>query len=164
MRVLHHIQLLVVGTAACAVLSCSPPIPDDAPDEIEAVRSYGGVVDGDTIRTYSGQLIRLVGIDAPEVSGPYTSLEKGGKEATSFARSFLDGSDVVYLAFDHKRYGDHGRLLAYVYREKDYRMLNRAMVKAGRAEAYHKYSYRRKPEFLQLEEQARSAGQGIWKD
>lgn len=160
----HRLSLLIISAALLAVLSCSRSIPSDAPKEIDAVRSYGGVVDGDTIRTYSGQLIRLVGVDTPEVSGPYTSREPGGKNATAFTRSFLDGSDVIYLSFDRERYDDHGRLLAYVYREGDYQMLNRTLVKAGWAEAYREYRYRRKSEFIRLEEQARSSERGIWTD
>ncbi len=159
----HRFTFVAVAVVLLVVSGCSRSIPSDAPEEIEEVRSFGAVVDGDTIRTYSGQLIRLVGVDTPEISGPYTSREKGGRQATSFTRSFLAGSDVIYLSFDRQRYDEHGRLLAYVYRETDYRMLNRALVEEGWAEAYHNYSYGRKSEFLKLEDQARSQKRGIWK-
>ncbi len=141
---------------------CAPAIPEDAPEQIEAVRSFGGVVDGDTIRTYSGQLIRLIGVDAPEIDGPYTSAEPGGKASTSFVRSFLEDSDVVYLEFGKERYDEHGRLLAYVYREKDYHMLNRVLVEQGWAEAYRKYSYGRKQSFIEAEDRAKRKKKGIW--
>lgn len=44
------------------------------------------VVDGDTLRLRRGQLVRLVGIDAPEV---YPGAECGGREATRFLTTLL---------------------------------------------------------------------------
>ncbi len=164
----HGVSTLIVGFAVAWLLgACGPTIPEDAPDEIDAVRSFGSVVDGDTIRTGAGSLIRLIGVDAPEVDGPYTELEPGGEEAASFLKSFLEGSDVVYLSFGDERKDlrkdEHGRLLAYVYREGDYRPVNRALLEAGWARAYRNYRYRKKKEFRRAERKARRQKVGIWK-
>ena len=41
--------------------------------------------------------VRLIGVDAPEVDGPYRKAEFGGVEARSFVGSLLSGRPV-YLA------------------------------------------------------------------
>ncbi len=77
------------------------------------------VIDGDTIELENGELVRYIGIDAPEtrrrvgdqwVEDP----EPFGQEATEMNRRWVEGRRVR-LEYDVERRDRHGRLLAYVY-------------------------------------------------
>ena len=46
-------------------------------------------IDGDTISLADGTMIRYIGIDTPEVNGPYTKAEPFGIEASEFNRPGL---------------------------------------------------------------------------
>lgn len=143
---------------------CEQRIPEAAPDSVERVSYLDRVIDGDTLQLASGDLVRLIGVDAPEKEGPYTRMEPGGKKAKAFVKRFLSDRDRLYLAFDHEKYDKHGRILAYVYREPDYRMLNQAIIQSGWARAYRRFRYRKKEEFIQVEQEAKKKQAGLWSD
>jgi hypothetical protein len=54
------------------------------------------VVDGDTFVTTDGTTVRIKGIDTPETKHPDKGVEAGGEQASSLARTTLEGK-VVYL-------------------------------------------------------------------
>lgn len=75
------------------------------------------VVDGDTIHVDLEGVdttIRLIGIDTPEVDGPYTEAECFGSEASAYTERALVGRDVQ-LEFDAERIDRYDRTLAYVW-------------------------------------------------
>ena len=123
------------------------------------------VFDGDTIlvRLPGGgvEKVRLLGVDAPETEG-YRDAEPGGEEAAAFARDLMGGANVVLeadpLADDRDRYG---RLLRYV-RLPDGRDAGLAIIEAGYAEAYRRFPFERRDDYLRREEQARVEGRGLW--
>ena len=72
------------------------------------------VVDGDTIQVeLDGRdtTIRIIGIDTPEMDGPYTQEECFGREASAYAEQALAGAEVE-LEFDVDRADRFGRTLA----------------------------------------------------
>jgi micrococcal nuclease len=145
-----------------------PPTPD-----FKTLQAYPvvRVVDGDTIVVeIDGQKekVRLVGVDTPETVHPTKPVERFGKEASDFTHKQLDG-EKVYLVYDqnnagHKHRDRYGRLLAYVYRERDNLDFCAELVKQGYAHAYLKYPSERGEEFLAYQKQAREAGRGLWGD
>ena len=75
------------------------------------------VYDGDTILIETGQKVRYVGINAPEIdpegaNGEYMAY------ASRALHSRLVENNRVRLEFDREKRVRHGRLLAYVYLEK----------------------------------------------
>jgi hypothetical protein len=94
------LAILGVGLAAVIGTSCAPPA---------GVLSVTHVVDGDTVDVSSGERVRLVGIDTPELG------QCGYQEATNLMRQLVAGKAVTLVAIpgrdDHDRYG---RLLRYV--------------------------------------------------
>ena len=133
----------------------------------EAVEVKGiEVHDGDTIRATlpDGRVVvvRLIGVDAPEIDGPYRQAELGGAAAAEFARRLL-GSGPVTLEPDPS--GDdkdkYDRLLRYL-RLPDGRDAGSEIIAAGYALAYRKYSYSRKASYLEMEKQAKRAERGLW--
>jgi micrococcal nuclease len=118
------------------------------------------VIDGDTITVSGVGVVRLLGVDAPEKSGGYRESEPFGDAATAFMRRLLDGKDVT-LEFDGPRKDQYNRTLAYVLLP-DRRIANVEIIRAGLAETYRRFDYRRKPEFQAAERDAREARRGMW--
>ena len=121
------------------------------------------VTDGDTITVRDGRVektIRLVGIDAPEVSH---KKREPGQPYSQQATKHLAGV-VLNKTLDIKEYGHdrYGRTLGEVF--LDSRNVNLEMVDAGFAEVY-----RGDPalgqdlaSYWKAEEQARAAKRGMW--
>ena len=119
------------------------------------------VIDGDTITVSGIGTVRLIGVDAPEKTGGYRPSEPYGDEATRFMKSLLDGK-VVQLEYDGERKDPYDRTLAYVYLE-DGTLANEAIIRAGFAETYRRFTYRLKPRFQAAEKEAREAHhRGMW--
>ena len=114
-----------------------------------------GVHDGDTITVLTAgnvQLkIMLVEIDAPEIKQPF------GQQSKQALSALVFGKDVEIRATGKDRYG---RTLARVF--VDGADVNLAMVKAGMAWRFDKYSKDRA--FLTAQEGAQRARRGLWAD
>lgn len=128
-----------------------------APAAAQRVRQ---VIDGDTITVSGVGVVRLIGVDAPEKSGGYRESEPFGDAATTFLRRLLEGQDVT-LEYDGPRKDQYNRTLAYVLLP-DRRIANIEIIRAGLAETYRRFDYRRKPEFQAAERDARGARRGMW--
>lgn len=114
------------------------------------------VVDGDTL-VLGGETVRLLGIDAPEAGQTCTSgaghdFDCGAAAARALAE-LVAGGAVRCSGDERDRYG---RLVAVCVR--DGRDINRAMVAAGWARAYVRYS----GAYAAEESAAASAGRGLW--
>lgn len=115
------------------------------------------VSDGDTLTVLTGSgftKVRLYGVDCPE------SRQKGGEDATTFARDLLLLSPVSLSVMDTDQYG---RKVAVV-RLEDGRLANEELVRAGHAWVYR--SWCREPictRWLALERQAKKQGLGFWR-
>lgn len=117
------------------------------------------VIDGDTLRLGTGELVRLIGVDAPEQEGPYTRAEPFGEAATAFARGLAEDRRVR-LEIGPERRDAYGRTLAYVHAgEVD---VNAELIRRGFARAYRRFPHRRLEEFIRLEAEARAARLGLW--
>jgi micrococcal nuclease len=113
-----------------------------------------GVSDGDTITVMHhgrGEKIRLYGIDCPEKRQAF------GKRAKQFTSKMVFGKQVEVRPVDTDRYG---RTIAWVYISGT--SLNEELLRAGLAWHYKRYSSER--HLAELENEARSAGTGLWSD
>lgn len=118
------------------------------------------VIDGDTITVSGVGVVRLIGVDAPEKTGGYRDSEPFGDAATRFMRDLLDGQ-IVKLEHDGPLKDQYNRTLAYVYLP-DGRLANLEIIRAGYAEVYRRFDYRRKTEFFVAEREAKAAKRGMW--
>lgn len=144
----------------------APPIVSAEP--VTATAVVLKVVDGDTIDVRDdarGRLrIRVLGIDTPETKKPGYTTGCWGPEATAFAAGNLLGQKVAVQTDPTQDTNDrYGRTLAYLVREDgwDY------SVEAARAGTAHSYVYdnqpvTRYPAIAAAEQEARSAGRGLW--
>lgn len=129
----------------------------------EGVYQVERVVDGDTLVLVGGARVRLIGADTPETVKPNHPVEPFGPEASEFTRGFVDDAGgQVRLQFDRERKDRFDRFLAYVYAGDA--MLNEELIRAGLAKARTEFDYSQtmKRRFRKAEEDARSAGRGIW--
>lgn len=143
--------------AGAAFLSLREPSPDKAA-RIEGVAQ---VIDGDTLRVRDAR-IRLFGIDAPELDQS-CDVETGGaiscgRLAARFMERLVAAGPIICLVRDTDRYG---RPVAKCSPGAIYnanRDLGAAIVRAGHAIAYRKYS----ADYVPEEEFARDAKLGMW--
>lgn len=144
----------------------SPSSPPPLAQPRQTSTLFGPVLaisDGDTIRVGPAK-VRLHGIDAPETSQTCTLAARPdlppyrcGVDATRFLSRLIGSRAVFCIVLDTDRYGRLiGRCLLGSSSGMD---LSRAMVAAGWAVAYRKYSSDYVPEELR----ARAAGLGIWR-
>ncbi len=127
-------------------------------------------IDGDTIEvTIPGppaglstlEKVRLIGIDAPEISDSSERVRAAGLEASAFTRKSLLGK-IVLLAFESTLRDEYKRVLAYVYLQ-DGSCFNSELVRLGYARTYTEFPCQFMNELLDLEKQARVRSLGMWK-
>ncbi|MGD9014808.1 MAG: thermonuclease family protein [Candidatus Omnitrophota bacterium] len=134
------------------------------------------VVDGDTLVLASGERVRLIGIDTPEMHVSdklYRQAQQSktdiqtimslGNQAYKFTRDLVEGKRVR-LEFDVERFDKYGRWLAYVYLQ-DGTFVNAKIIQEGYASLLTippnvKYAAL----FRELYKQARENERGLWKE
>jgi endonuclease YncB( thermonuclease family) len=120
------------------------------------------VYDGDTILTSTGQKVRYLGIDAPEIGYGQKKSEFMALAARN-ENIRLVGKGEVILEFDQERRDQYGRLLAYVHLEHG-EMVNALLIRKGLAHVTVKlpnlkyFQYLLDHQRLAMEERL-----GIWK-
>lgn len=116
-----------------------------------------GIQDGDTItvktKNNKQYKIRLAHIDCPEKRQPF------GSKAKEFTSNFCFDKKLKVI-FEGKR-DRNGRIIGVVFNEKE-ENLNKALIEAGLAWHYKKYSS--DPIYGQLETISRLKKIGLWQD
>jgi len=119
------------------------------------------VYDGDTFKTTTGERIRLLGINAPEVMHGSEPGQIMGNAATRELKSMIAGK-VVRLGFDVQRHDVYGRTLAQVWLHNG-TWVDGEMVRRGFAHVYtFTPNLRWAEKLIELERPARSQRLGIW--
>jgi len=119
------------------------------------------IFDGDTFATATGERIRLLGINTPEVTHGSEPGQVMGDAATQGLKSLIAGQ-TVRLAFDKERRDVYGRTLAQVWR-RDGAWVNGEMVRRGFAHVYtFTPNLRWTKKLIALERPARNHRLGIW--
>ncbi len=123
------------------------------------------VVDGDTLELSSGEKVRYIGIDTPELrkrkgAGWIYDPMPYAEEAKDFNRKLVEGKDIR-LKFDVQKRDKYGRILAYVY--QDDVMANMEMVRQGYAMIYtYPPNVKHVDDFLVAQKEAREDNRGLW--
>jgi micrococcal nuclease len=155
--------MLTAGHVTLAAPSWSPPSRGGC-------RSRGlegalrKVIDGDTIEVRlpdgHAEVVRYIGVNAPEVQHPDKGEEPGGRAAKTLNETLLRDKRLE-LVFDVQDRDRYGRLLAYVYASGDH--VNATLVERGYAAAASQppnVCFRDR--FRSLERQAREGRRGLW--
>jgi micrococcal nuclease len=121
------------------------------------------VADGDTIVLVNGDLIRYIGIDAPEIDHKTNIAEPYGDDARKFNRRLVLNKKLR-LEFDQQQKDRFGRQLAYVFLENGI-FVNQALLENGYAFYYfHKTNQKYHDLLIQKQQEAMAAKRGIWKN
>jgi micrococcal nuclease len=167
------VGLLLAAIAACAPTSAPPAAQAEttttraaAVEERQTAEERAGevavvasITDGDTFRTTSGERVRLIGIDTPEVSGD----ECFASEATAALAALIPPGSEVRLITDVEGRDRFGRLLAYVERVPDGAFVNRELAVGGFAvQLTVPPNVARADDLGAAVAEARDAGRGLW--
>jgi micrococcal nuclease len=131
------------------------------------------VIDGDTFQIETGQKVRMIGMDTPELHHPKKPVQCFGKEAMEKTKQLIEGK-IVRLEKDISETDRYGRLLRYVYLENlsptpiasqsAELFVNAYLVQQGYAHVLTvPPDVAKSKEFLQLQEQAMQNRVGLWK-
>lgn len=124
------------------------------------------VIDGDTIEIESGQKVRYIGIDTPELHDPRKSVQCFAKESMEKNKQLVEGKNVK-LEKDVSETDKYGRLLRYVFIDQtgttSALFVNEYLVREGFA-----YAATFPPDvkyvnlFLKAQQEARENRKGLW--
>jgi micrococcal nuclease len=174
--VLHRPLVLAVVALLATLAACGRPGATNRPTPSGTAtgREAGGgavveeVVDGDTIRVRlpgrrDDESVRLIGIDTPETHGPGGLRECFGKEASARTRELVPPGTEVRLVRDAEARDRYGRLLAYVYRQRDDLFVNLALARDGFAAPLSiPPNVAHRDDFVGAAAEAREARRGLW--
>lgn len=146
--------MLGLGLGTGVGLACEAQSPQCGPTEGVVER----VIDGDTIELATGERVRYLLVDTPEVSEPPDCF---GPEASDYNRSLVEGQ-TIELSYDEECYDRYDRLLAYV--TLDGRSINELLLSRGFACVLHiaPNGASRVEDYRRLEETAEVGQVGLW--
>ncbi|WAJ70851.1 thermonuclease family protein [Catenovulum adriaticum] len=94
------------------------------------------VVDGDTVKLTSGQLVRLIGIDTPEINHKNkTKSEPLALQAKQYLTELIGKNKKINLVLDNELVDSYNRMLAHVFNHKD-ENVQQKLVNKGYADAW----------------------------
>jgi micrococcal nuclease len=117
--------------------------------------SSTSIIDGDTFKLATGDTVRLIGIDAPELSQP------GGVLSREYLAHLICGKRVT-LERGSEDKDKYNRLLRFVYIGN--LCINEEMIRQGYAEARYLPENPIREYYVHLEIQAEAARAGLWSD
>ncbi len=162
---------LLSGAAGCYSIDDVPIIRERcAPDRVGVVAE---VFDGDTVQiddAATGDKVRLLGVDAPEVQHNSTDVDECYGPEASNALSNLVLGQTVRIEFDKICVDTTGeRLLGYLYvppsgdTAEEGVFVNRELIVNGYARFYEEFSaIRLADDLLDAESAASAANVGLW--
>ena len=142
------------------------PVNSSSVKEVPALYRVVQVIDGDTIKIdIAGEIetVRLIGIDTPEIAGPYNPQDDYfGPEAAQYARQLLENR-LVYLIPDPmgSNIDKYDRFLRYVFLENG-TLVNAKLIAEGYAYNYMYEPFQLMKQFDYLEKQAKKSRSGLW--
>ena len=133
------------------------------------------VIDGDTLLLESGERVRLIGIDTPEMHDSQklykdsqrskqdkATIKAMGRRAYEFTRNLAENKRVR-LEFDVEKKDRYGRMLAYAYLS-DGTFVNAKIIEEGYASLMtYPPNVKYVDMFQKLYREARESQRGLWK-
>jgi micrococcal nuclease len=168
-------RLLLTLALACSVAACTRSAPSPvatqrpgatASTALAANATVRSVTDGDTIGVVvdgQDEVVRLIGIDTPEVKDPQKPVQCYGEAASAFTKQVLPKGTAVRLERDVEARDRYGRLLAYVHRASDGLFVNLELARQGYADVLTiPPNVAHAGDFRAAVASAREARRGLW--
>lgn len=149
--VLSVVFLLFFGFSSYSLFSTQPSFK-------EGVYRVTKVIDGDTVSLETGEKVRYLGIDTPEIN------KLLGREAKQFNEELVLNKKVI-IELDQTKYDTYGRVLGYVW--IDNILVNEALINQGYTKVY---LMRDEPKLkyldllLTAQDRAKQNHLGVWSD
>ena len=159
MSVTHRYALSCLSLA----IACAPATQSTTTDPINlcgpSTATVASVIDGDTIVLDTGEKVRYLMVDTPEITSGKNDCY--GEEARAYNEELVLGQEVS-LTYDVECTDRYGRLLAYV--EAPDGEMNTLLLERGFAclLVLPPNGADRESEFASLELEARQSGEGLW--
>ncbi|ABV89086.1 thermonuclease family protein [Shewanella pealeana] len=157
MGLIRILALLLLSLQALAVQASQC-----VPTQFDETVTLDYINDGDTITLTDGRLIRLIGVDSPEIDFEFPALSQPyATSAKAFLSDRIKPGQTLLLAFDKRRLDPFGRTLAYVYTQ-ELQHLQELMLANGYAKArvyQNDYFWQC---LSQIEQVAREDRVGLW--
>ncbi|MAX52414.1 MAG: nuclease [Methylophaga sp.] len=119
------------------------------------------VIDGDTIELQSGQIIRLLGINTPEIQSRYHDAEAGGEQSKQWLINTLSHGDF-FIEYDQQQRDKYDRALAHCFLP-DGQYLNAMLIEEGLASlTLIPPNLRYSDKLIEAQSRAEQAKKGIW--
>lgn len=118
------------------------------------------VVDGDTIVLSEIGAVRLIGVDAAELTDDRPEMKTLGRISAAYLSGLILGKNVR-LEHDTPLTDRFDRRLAYVFLS-DGLFVNEEIIRRGYANVYTEYPFKHLDRFRRAAEEARSAKAGLW--
>jgi len=120
------------------------------------------VVDGDTIKLETGEVVRYIGIDTPETVHPNKPVQCYGKEASDKNKELVEGKEIK-LEKDVSETDKYDRLLRYVWLGD--MLVNEYLVREGYAQSSsYPPDVKYQNKFIEAQRLAREENKGLWGD
>lgn len=154
---------LLAGVFLC-LLTSAPVLAECGHPETAPIR-VAKVQDGDTLKLSDGRSVRVLGMNAPEITIGQKRGQPMGQESLAKARQFIaSAGGEVRLGFDTERRDHYGRWLAHVY-DKSGRSLAAEQIRAGMAFQISVPPNRAQESCLSsIESRARKNPSGVWRN
>ena len=150
----------LVGSPVHAGPGCKAPV-------IQETARVKSVVDGDTIRLSDQKLVRLIGINSPEINHDGTNSQPLALAARDYLKTQLTQDQRIGLVYGKESRDRHGRYLAHVFVEDgdSYRNVQQLMLENGLAFWVAVAPNTRFQNCYQVaEEKAVKASLGVWRE
>ena len=115
-NIFKSIWLIFVCLSMFALISCVK-LNFPTPKDYEYTATVLKVLDGDTVKLDNGEILRYIGIDAPE-DYPGEDKELFAPIAFEFNKKLVEGKKVT-ISFDKEKRDHYNRLLGYVFVDLD---------------------------------------------
>ena len=150
-------------TPLFTLLAFAAIIASAAASEAQTWHTVRWVNDGDTVVLTTGQRVRYIGLNAPEIDHADQKAQPHGYRSRSFNRDLVM-SKQIRLEYDAERYDRYGRLLAYVFIE-DGSFLNARLLREGMAfYLYHPTNVKYDQCLLKAQQEAMELKKGLWRN
>jgi len=150
----------------------SPVLAVECPaDRIDESVAVSQVVDGDTLRLEDGRLVRMIGINTPELARKGKSAEPLAQKARKALQTLLEkstspnspGSDIkVGLRYGTEQKDRYGRILAHVYLANGVNAEARMLSAGMAAQIVVPPNTMNRECYRAAERKARRANLGVW--
>ena len=122
------------------------------------------IVDGDTLRLTDRRLVRLIGINAPEIGYDGKASEPLAHQARKALRQLIQQKAQVGVVYGKEKHDRYGRLLAHIYLDDGHNVQQLLLEQGMAFWVAIPPNIELLPCYRQAEQKAKQNGLGVWRE